>query len=446
MSKVKYAFICNECGCTAPQWLGRCPDCDQFNTMVEEPAAGQKNNQYTVFPTNKAVSVTDIKSAKVERTKSGISELDRLLGGGLVDGCLVLLGGAPGIGKSTLLLQLASALASKGQKILIASGEESAEQTKIRADRLGTLSKDLYILAENNLEVVEKQIEAVKADVLIVDSIQTMFLPEIGSAPGSVSQVRECTSRLMKVAKGKNTIVFIVGHVTKEGSIAGPRVLEHMVDTVLYFEGDSFHNHRIIRAVKNRFGSTNEIAIFEMAEEGLKQIENPSELFLSERANASGSTITATVEGSRPLLVEIQALVCNSYYTNPRRQTSGLDYNRLAIIIAVLEKKAGLSLADKDIYANVAGGLKIDEAAADLAIALSIASNLKDNILNTDTIVFGELGLSGEIRQVNNIEMRIKEAVKLGFKRAILPKCKFKSSDIKLNKVGNISEALDYLK
>ena len=300
MSKVKFAFICNECGCMAPQWLGRCPDCDQYNTMVEEPAAGQKNNQYTVFPTNKAVSVTDIKSAKVERTKSGISELDRLLGGGLVDGSLILLGGAPGIGKSTLLLQLASALASKGQKILIASGEESAEQTKIRADRLGTLSKDLYILAENNLEVVEKQLEAVKADVLIVDSIQTMFLPEIGSAPGSVSQVRECTSRLMKVAKGKNTIVFIVGHVTKEGSIAGPRVLEHMVDTVLYFEGDSFHNHRIIRAVKNRFGSTNEIAIFEMAEEGLKQVENPSELFLSERANASGSTITATVEGSRP--------------------------------------------------------------------------------------------------------------------------------------------------
>jgi len=445
MAKLKFAFVCNECGYSSPRWLGRCPDCGQFNTMIEEQQASSLSASPLLISNNKATPITEIESAQLTRTKSGIAELDRLLGGGIVNGCLVLLGGAPGIGKSTLLLQLAARLANKKLNVLIASGEESAEQTKIRADRLGKMSSNLYVLAENNLEAIEKQLEDLAVDVLVIDSIQTMFLPHVDSAPGSVSQVRECTTHLMRIAKGKNTVVFIVGHVTKEGSLAGPRVLEHMVDTVLYFEGDSFHNHRIIRAVKNRFGSTNEIAIFQMGETGLEEVSNPSEIFLSGKANASGSVITAAVEGSRPLLVELQALVCNSYYSNPRRQTSGLDYNRLAIIIAVLEKRAGLTLADKDVYANVAGGLRVDEAAADLAIALSIASNLKDKIIPADTIVFGELGLSGEVRAVGNLELRLKEASKLGIKKAILPKNKIKFAGIELNQVENINQALEFL-
>jgi len=445
MSKLKFAFVCNECGYSSPRWLGRCPDCGQFNTMIEEQQASSLSSSPLLISSNKATPITEIESAQLKRTKSGIGELDRLLGGGIVNGSLVLLGGAPGIGKSTLLLQLASRLANKKLNVLIASGEESAEQTKIRADRLGKMSPNLYVLAENNLEAIEKQLQDLAVDVLIIDSIQTMFLPHIDSAPGSVSQVRECTTHLMRIAKGKNTVVFIVGHVTKEGSLAGPRVLEHMVDTVLYFEGDSFHNHRIIRAVKNRFGSTNEIAIFQMGENGLEEVTNPSEIFLSGKADASGSVITAAVEGSRPLLVELQALVCNSYYSNPRRQTSGLDYNRLAIIIAVLEKRAGLALADKDVYANVAGGLKVDEAATDLATALAIASNLKDKEVPADTIVFGELGLSGEVRPVNNIELRLKEASKLGIKKAILPKSKLKLSGVELCEVVNINQAMEYL-
>ncbi len=443
--KTKFAFTCSECGYSSPQWLGRCPDCGQFNTLVEEVSEQQKN-PYALFSNNKAVAINKIQSKSISRTKSGIGEFDRLLGGGIVDASLVLIGGSPGIGKSTLLLQLAVALAQKDKKVLIASGEESSEQTKLRADRLaGSNQNNLFILAENNLSVIEKETEEIKADVLIVDSIQTMFSPIISSAPGSVSQVRECTANLMKIAKGKNTVVFIVGHVTKEGALAGPRVLEHMVDTVLYFEGDAYHNYRIIRAVKNRFGSTNEVAVFEMNQAGLEEITNPSELFLSGRANASGSVITATAEGSRPLLVEIQALTCNSNYANPRRQTSGVDYNRLAIILAVLEKRAGLSLADKDVYVNVAGGLKIEEASADLAIALAISSNLKDNELIADTVVFGEIGLSGEIRQVNNLEIRLKEAIKLGFKKAILPRSQIKVSGIKLQEVENINQALEYL-
>lgn len=446
MAKVRFAYICNECGYSTPKWLGRCPDCGQFNTMVEEQPSSQAGaNPYAYFSTNKAVPITEIKSADIARNQSGITELDRLLGGGIVNGSLVLLGGAPGIGKSTLLLQLASKLAAKNLNVLIASGEESAGQTKLRADRLGKMGSNLFILAENNLEIIENQLKDLDINVLIIDSIQTMFLPHVTSAPGSVSQVRECTAHLMHLAKGKNTVVFIVGHVTKEGSIAGPRVLEHMVDTVLYFEGDSYHNHRIIRAVKNRFGSTNEVAIFEMSPEGLKEVNNPSEIFLSERADSSGSVITATMEGSRPLLVEIQALVCNSYYSNPRRQTSGLDYNRLAIIIAVLEKRVGLALADKDIYVNVAGGLRIDEASADLAIALAIASNLKDSVIPADTLVFGELGLSGEIRQVNNVELRIKEALKLGINKAVIPKTKIKLAGMQIQTVKDIKKALDFL-
>jgi len=445
MAKLKFAFVCNECGYASPRWLGRCPDCGQFNTMIEEQQASSLSASPLLISNNKATPITEIESAQLKRTKSGIAELDRLLGGGIVNGCLVLLGGAPGIGKSTLLLQLAARLANKKLNVLIASGEESAEQTKIRADRLGKMSSNLYVLAENNLEAIERQLEDLAVDILIIDSIQTMFLPHVGSAPGSVSQVRECTTHLMRIAKGKNTVVFIVGHVTKEGSLAGPRVLEHMVDTVLYFEGDSFHNHRIIRAVKNRFGSTNEIAIFQMGENGLEEVTNPSEVFISGKANASGSVITAAVEGSRPILVELQALICNSYYSNPRRQTSGLDYNRLAIIIAVLEKRAGLALADKDVYANVAGGLRVDEAAADLAVALSIASNLKDNVVPADTIVFGELGLSGEVRPVGNIELRLKEASKLGIKKAILPNSKIKFAGIELCEVENINQALEFL-
>jgi len=443
MAKVKYAFVCSECGYLSPQWLGRCPDCSQFNTMAEEE---MKNPfEETKHSTNRAVAITEVKSAQVNRSVSGIKEFDRLLGGGIVNSSLVLLGGAPGIGKSTLLLQLASKLAGNNIKVLIASGEESEEQIKIRADRISNMSSNLYVLAENNLEAIEQQADELKADVLIIDSIQTMFLPHISSAPGSVSQVRECTAKLTKIAKSKSRIVFIIGHVTKEGAIAGPRILEHMVDTVLYFEGDSFHNHRIIRAVKNRFGSTNEIAVFNMAEDGLREINNPSEIFLSNKANENGSTITAAVEGSRAKLVEIQALVCNSTYPNPRRQSAGLDYNRIAIIIAVLQKRAGLSLSDKDIYANVAGGLRVFEAAADLAIALSIASSLKNREAPADTIVFGELGLSGEIRQVNNIELRLKEALKLGIKKAILPKTKVKVKGMDLQAVENISQALDYL-
>ncbi|RJQ32094.1 MAG: DNA repair protein RadA [Actinobacteria bacterium] len=445
MSKVATGFVCGQCGYISPQWLGRCPDCEQYNTFAEEltfyKGASDDKKDYS-----KPEKITEVNSVNFKRTKTGISELDRVLGGGIVPGSLVLLGGQPGIGKSTLLLQLASQVSNQGQKVLLVSGEESVNQVKMRAQRVGSLSDNTLVLSETNLEYIDKQVKAVNPQIIIIDSIQTMSLPEVSSAPGSVSQIRECTARLLKIAKDLNKPVFIVGHVTKEGAIAGPRLLEHIVDTVLYFEGDSCHSYRIIRAHKNRFGSTNEVGVFEMRDSGLVEVANPSQLFLSQRQSEPGSVVVATIEGTRPLLVEVQALVTPSYFSNPRRQVSGLDYNRLAIIIAVLEKRVGLSLANKDVYANVAGGLKVGEAGADIGIALAVASSLKNKKLSADTIAFGEIGLSGELRQVSSTEQRVIEASKLGFKNIIMPELKVKTSEkIKLCRVSKLEQAMEYL-
>lgn len=421
MSKRKTIYVCQECGYESLRWMGKCPSCSTWNSLVEELKQSKQERHPTLSNRSvKPVKINEVKTEKGTRLRTTIGEFDRVLGGGVVPGSLVLIGGDPGIGKSTLLLQVSSQIAKQSAKVLYVSGEESTEQTKLRADRLGIIEDSLYILSETNLYSITHYIEALEPAFVVIDSIQTMFKEEITSAPGSVSQVRECTMDLMKIAKQKGIPIFIVGHVTKEGAIAGPRMLEHMVDVVLYFEGERHHTYRIVRGVKNRFGSTNEMGIFEMKETGLTEVLNPSEIFLEERSRgASGSTVVASMEGTRPVLVEIQALISPSSFGNPRRMATGIDSNRVPLLMAVLEKRVGLMLQNQDAYIKVAGGVKLDEPAIDLAIAVSIASSFRNEPTKPEDIFIGEVGLTGEIRRVSRIEQRVQEAAKLGFKRVL---------------------------
>lgn len=452
MAKRKTKYVCQECGYESPKWMGKCPGCNNWNTFIEEMEALNTGGRHTFNVGSKLVGkpekITAIESQKEPRVTTSMKEFNRVLGGGIVPGSLVLIGGDPGIGKSTLLLQISSQLADKELPVLYISGEESPRQTKLRADRLGVKADLLYVLSETNLFDITKQIEEIRPSFVVIDSIQTIFREEVTSAPGSVSQVRESTSELMRIAKTNGIPIFIVGHVTKEGSIAGPRLLEHMVDAVLYFEGERHHTYRILRSVKNRFGSTNEMGIFEMKEEGLREVMNPSEIFLEERSEgAAGSTVVASMEGTRPVLVEIQALISPSSFGNPRRMATGIDNNRVPLLMAVLEKRVGLMLQNQDAYLKVAGGVKLDEPAIDLAIAVSIASSFRDQPTRPDDIFIGEVGLTGEIRRVSRIEQRVQEAAKLGFKRVICPKRNLEGWTIPKNidviGVGSVQEALD---
>ncbi len=443
MAKGKSHYVCQNCGQDAPKWLGRCPGCGSWNSFVEEiwrqPVAAAGNGAEPVLLD--AVEVT-----AEDRTSSGSGELDRVLGGGIVKGSFVLVGGDPGIGKSTLLLQMAHHLGQQ-DVILYVSGEESVSQVKLRANRLGVSGGRLLVFSETNLDRISSVIEGTGPTVVIIDSIQTVYSSQIQSAPGSVSQVRECAAILMRLAKEKSIAVFLVGHVTKEGTLAGPRVLEHMVDTVLYFEGDRHHTYRILRSVKNRFGATNEIGVFEMASRGLDEISNPSELFLSQHsAGTTGAVVAAAMEGTRPLLVEVQALVTSTVYGNPRRMTAGIDYNRVSLLLAVLDKKIGFNLGMQDVFVNLAGGVKIDEPALDLAVICAVASSIRDHFIPAGTVVMGEVGLTGEVRGVPQIETRVKEAVKLGFTRCIVPKANIEQvRDVKtitLSGAASVQEAL----
>ncbi|MCR5590116.1 MAG: DNA repair protein RadA [Lachnospiraceae bacterium] len=418
------SFFCNECGYESSKWMGQCPACKSWNTFVEEPAGRTAQSLSGRARTNapEPMSVSAVSLESLERYVTGMSELDRVLGGGIVPGSLVLVGGDPGIGKSTLLLQVCRNLASSGRKVLYISGEESLAQIKMRAMRLGEFADDLLLLCETDLSAIEEVIRKHKPAAAVIDSIQTMYSDSVSSAPGSVSQVREATNVLMMIAKSLSVSVFIVGHVTKEGTVAGPRVLEHMVDTVLYFEGDRYASYRVLRAVKNRFGSTNEIGVFEMMGSGLAEVANPSEYMLSGRPkDSSGSCVVCAMEGTRPLLVEIQALVCRSSFGIPRRQATGCDPNRVNLLMAVLEKRMGLKLGECDAYVNIAGGMKMNEPAIDLGIALAVTSSFTNTVISDDTVVFGEVGLSGEVRSVSLVNNRAAEAAKLGFGRIIAP-------------------------
>ncbi|BAK20533.1 DNA repair protein RadA [Melissococcus plutonius ATCC 35311] len=424
--KTKSQFECQSCGYVSPKYLGRCPNCGKWNSMTEEIIQDTTDRRTRISLTGKKVQpqrLTEVIPKKEPRIKTQLAELNRVLGGGVVPGSLLLIGGDPGIGKSTLLLQVSQQLAMIGGKVLYVSGEESAEQIKMRAERLGTINTEFYLYAETDMSSIAKSIEELMPDYVIIDSIQTMTQPDITSVAGSVSQVRETTAELLKLAKTNNIAIFIVGHVTKEGSIAGPRMLEHMVDTVLYFEGDKHHTFRILRTVKNRFGSTNEIGIFEMHDYGLTEVTNPSQTFLEERlADDAGSAIVAALEGTRPILVEIQALITPTVFGTAKRTTTGLDFNRVSLIMAVLEKRAGLLLQNQDAYLKAAGGVKINEPAIDLAIAVSIASSYKEKGTKASECFIGEIGLTGEIRRVANVEQRVREAQKLGFTKIYLPK------------------------
>ncbi|MCM8812499.1 MAG: DNA repair protein RadA [Candidatus Omnitrophica bacterium] len=433
--KTKTLFACQACGFQSPKWLGRCPECADWNSFAEEVSIEKKSRRgdfrISGSSAGKVELLREVALSPELRAGSGIGELDHVLGGGIVQGSVVLIGGAPGIGKSTLLLQVCAALSNQGKKVVYVSAEESARQTKLRAERLGGIAGDLYILSETNLDCVLEQCRQMRPDVIVADSIQVLYVEEVSSAAGSVSQVRECAARLTMLAKQTGTAVFLVGHVTKEGAIAGPRVLEHLVDSVLYFEGEDQTNFRILRAVKNRFGSTNEIGIFEMTGNGLREVLNPSELFLTQRPQAaSGSAVTATIEGTRPLLVEIQALSSLTNFGYPRRQSTGFDVNRAALLIAVLEKRAGLALQTQDIFLNVAGGVRIVEPAADLAVAAAITSSFRDRPLRAAQVIFGEIGLGGEIRAVPQAAKRIAEAAKLGFRRAVVPQANRLAADL----------------
>jgi DNA repair protein RadA/Sms len=450
MSKQKTKFCCQECGYESAKWMGKCPGCQAWNSMVEEVETvvrTQGMNSSFVRTKEKPIPIIHIESSAEHRILTNNKELNRVLGGGIVPGSLILVGGDPGIGKSTLLLQTSHELTQVGQKVLYISGEESIKQTKLRADRLNAISPMLYVLCETNLDLIEEAIQEVQPDFMVIDSIQTVYHPAIASAPGTVSQVRECTGHFMRIAKGQGIATVLVGHVTKEGAIAGPRLLEHMVDCVLYFEGERHHSYRVLRAVKNRFGSTNEIGIFEMQESGLVEVNNPSELFLSERPlGVAGSTVVASMEGTRPVLVEIQALVSTTNFPSPRRMATGVDHNRLSLIIAVLEKRMGMFLQNQDAYLNVAGGIKLDEPAVDLAIAISIASSFKEKPTQPYDVVFGEIGLTGEVRGVSRIDQRVKEAEKLGFRRVIMPEKSLKGwappAGMEIVGVSTVSEAL----
>ena len=452
MAKAKKSvFFCQNCGHEESKWRGQCPVCRQWNTFVEEKVTPVKGNGQTrSLQEAEVVTLASVRTDTEERTRTGIKELDRVLGGGIVPGSLVLVGGDPGIGKSTLLLQVCQRLSARKLKILYISGEESLKQIKLRANRMGEFTEELLLLCETNIEIIRSVIEKQKPALVVIDSIQTMYSEEVGSAPGSVSQVREATNIFMQIAKGMGISIFIVGHVTKEGTVAGPRVLEHMVDTVLYFEGGRHASYRILRGVKNRFGSTNEIGVFEMRQDGLREVENPSEFMLNGRPeHASGSVVACSMEGTRPILLEIQALVCRSNFGMPRRTAAGTDYNRVNLLMAVLEKRLGLPLSSYDAYVNIAGGIRINEPAVDLGIVMALVSSYKNRPVSEDVLVFGEVGLSGEVRAVNMPEQRVSEAKKLGFRTCILPAVSVDAvkniQGIKVMGVRSINEAIDLM-
>ncbi|MBQ6374374.1 MAG: DNA repair protein RadA [Clostridia bacterium] len=456
MPRSKSVYVCSECGYETPRWLGRCPDCGSWNTLLEQsviPAAtpvAEKKLKRAPGTDVEAMRVDEIPDESMERRSSGIKELDRVLGGGVVDGSLVLVGGDPGIGKSTLLTQLCANMAAGGASVLYVSGEESARQVKMRARRLGAVDTGFYVLSENDMNTVEKRMLELSPTVMVVDSIQTMYRPDLASAPGSVSQVRECASQLMRLAKSSGCSVFLVGHVTKEGAIAGPRILEHMVDAVLYFEGDRQHQYRLLRAVKNRFGSVNELGMFEMSDRGMLEVENASEALLSERAHdASGAVVMCALEGSRPLLTDVQALVATTVFGNPRRMASGVDQGRLALLLAVLEKRVGLRLYDQDVYINIAGGMTLTEPAADLALCAAVASSNRNRAISGNWAVMGEVGLAGEVRAITQAERRIAECARLGFNSVIVPQFNLRNlrppENIRVIGVSTVSQALGEL-
>lgn len=451
-SKSKSIYICSECGFESAKWFGKCPGCGQWNCMNEEirETSVQKNTTATAHRSAAPVSINEISTTEEARYHTGLSELDRVLGGGIVKGSLILISGEPGIGKSTILLQICEYL-GKNLKILYVSGEESSRQIKLRAARLGVQSDNLYILTETDIQCVIEQMRAHKPDLVMIDSIQTMNYTDLNSSPGSVTQVRECTNAVMRTAKALEIPTILVGHVNKDGAIAGPKVLEHIVDAVLYFEGDRQMSYRILRAAKNRYGSTNEIGVFDMGDNGLHQVDNPSLALLSGRPkNVSGTCVTCVIEGSRPILAEIQGLATTTGFGNPRRMSTGFDYNRMSLLLAVLEKRAGYYFSNLDAYVNVVGGLRLDEPAADLAVAMSLVSSLKDTPVSDDAIVFGEIGLAGEIRSVTHIDARISEAARLGFTKCILPfhslkQVNVKGNGIQLIGVKNVREAFEAL-
>ena len=456
MTKTKKGtiFFCQECGYESSKWMGQCPGCKAWNSFVEEMISqnivSTSGKKIAAVSNKEPAVLSSVSLSKEDRVEIGIEELDRVLGGGIVPGSLTLVGGDPGIGKSTLLLQVCQRLAWQRRKVLYISGEESLKQIKIRAMRIGEFTDSLLLLCETNLGIIEETIRKVMPEVVIIDSIQTMYNENVGAAPGSVSQVRESTGVFLQIAKGLGVSVFIVGHVTKEGTVAGPRVLEHMVDTVLYFEGDRHASYRILRGVKNRFGSTNEIGVFEMRSEGLVEVKNPSEFMLNGKPEgASGSVVACSMEGTRPVLIEIQALVCQSNFGIPRRQATGTDFNRLNLLMAVLEKRVGLQVSGCDAYVNIAGGMRLQEPALDLGIVMAIVSSYKNRAIDDKTVVFGEVGLSGEVRSVSMTEQRIKEAKKLGFTHCVVPRSSFeglaKIDDIKITGVATVREAIELI-
>ena len=449
MAKNKQVYFCQECGYESSKWLGQCPGCKNWNTFVEEKIVGVDRHSTKVEAAT-PTSILDVSMKEDPRFLTGMKELDRVLGGGIVKGSLMLVGGDPGIGKSTLLLQVCRNMANAGHKVLYISGEESLKQIKLRANRIGEFQDTMLLLCETNLELIEDAIKQAQPEIVIIDSIQTMYQESVSSAPGSVSQVREATNVFLQLAKGMGISIFIVGHVTKEGTVAGPRVLEHMVDTVLYFEGDRHASYRILRGVKNRFGSTNEIGVFEMRKEGLVEVANPSEFMLNGKPEgASGSVVVCSVEGTRPILIEIQALVCRTNFGIPRRQTTGTDFNRVNLLMAVLEKRLGIQIGDCDAYVNIAGGMKVNEPAIDLGIIMAIVSSYKNRPIDEKTLVFGEVGLSGEVRAVSQVQQRVQEAKKLGYNTVVLPKVSAEGLEnikgIKLIGVAGIGEAIDII-
>lgn len=453
MAKAKTTvFFCQNCGYESAKWQGQCPACHEWNTFTEEPvvkAAGSAAVKKAAAEI-KPVRLSEVHTDEKQRISSGMEELDRVLGGGIVAGSLMLVGGDPGIGKSTLLLQVCHNLTRDGHKVLYVSGEESAQQIKLRAQRIGDFKDDLMLLCETNLELVRSVIEKTRPEIVVIDSIQTMYHETVSAAPGSVSQVREATNVLMQIAKGMGISIFLVGHVTKEGVVAGPRVLEHMVDTVLYFEGDRYASYRILRGVKNRFGSTNEIGVFEMRQSGLREVSNPSEYMLEGKPeNASGSIVACSMEGSRPILIEIQALVCHTNLPMPRRTTAGTDFNRVNLLLAVLEKRAGMQMSSCDVYVNIAGGIRMTEPAIDLGLILALVSSYKDIAIDEKTIAFGEVGLSGEIRSVNMAQQRVQEAKKLGFETVLMPRVSMKAlqktDGIHIVGLETVRDAVQYL-
>ena len=448
--KKETLFVCQNCGHTTGKWLGKCPECGEWNSLVEEKARRSGTRNGFQLRDVSAIAFTEIESQDDVRVPSGVTEFDRVLGGGIVPGTLVLIGGDPGIGKSTLLLQVADKLSSAGALVLYVSGEESERQIKLRGERLAVEAKNVYLLPETNLQNIIKEIERLKPRAIIVDSIQTVFSGAIESAPGSVSQVREVAHQFLLLAKNRGIPIFLIGHITKEGSIAGPKILEHIVDTVLYFEGERHHNHRIVRAVKNRFGAANEVGVFEMTGAGLMPVANPSQMFLQERPhNVAGSIVTACMEGTRPLLVEIQALVSGTKYGTGRRMTQGLDQNRVALLVAMLEKRAGLQLTGDDVFVNIAGGLEVDEPAADLGVVTAIVSSFKNMIVDPHTAVFGEIGLTGEVRGAMQASVRAREAQALGFKKIVMPASNVAGLErllgVRVVGVRSVDEALENL-